>query len=109
MTGSQSYNLPSGKVRPGTAITQRENKVGGTRASISNSLESGLPFGKITKRRRPNIANSQAFHRHLSIRNSDKMSENRAGYNGYFLEGNVSALQKARMPAYTKDDADTAA
>ena len=31
---------------------------------------------------------------------SDKMHENRAGYNAYFLKSNLNALQKARMPTY---------
>ena len=39
------------------------------------------------------------------MRNADMMNENRAGYNAYFHDSNVSALQKARMPFYTRDQA----
>ena len=34
---------------------------------------------------------SQAFHRHLSLENAGH-HDNRAGYNGYFLTSNLSAL-----------------
>ena len=37
-------------------------------------------------------AKSQAFHRHLSMKFSDKMHENSAGYNAYFLKSNLNAL-----------------
>ena len=34
------------------------------------------------------------------MKDSDKMHENRAGYNAYFLKSNLNALSKARMPNY---------
>ena len=32
------------------------------------------------------------------------MNENRAGYNAYFHDTNVTALMNARMPYYVRDD-----
>ena len=31
------------------------------------------------------------------------MSQNSGGYNGYFYENNLSALQRAKMPTYNHD------
>ena len=36
------------------------------------------------------------------MKQADGLSQNTAGYNGYFLETNLNALKKAKMPNYSK-------